>query len=178
MKQEPTVAEQLTQTIARDTKKLNRRSSWITKIMESQWPTYLLPVSRVIEALGLRNEDELEGHRKALINMLASALNDYRTGAETICEQSGVMPYEIPDATRYAMYLSGLVDEITKRFECVTTADAIELKARKKAKPEMAKVAAVRSEVYMLICSESLQDYMRETGNEQTIIADASADCA
>ncbi|MBU2952231.1 hypothetical protein [Marinobacter sp. F3R08] len=178
MRQEASVAEQLTQHISRETKKLNRRSSWITKIMESQWPTYLLPVSRVIEALGLRNRAELEEHTKDLTNMLASALNEYRTRAEKICERSGVMPYEIPDATRYAMYLSGLVDEIATRFECVTTADSIELRARKKAKPEIAKIAAVRSEIYMLICSESLQDYMRETGNEQTIIADAAADCA
>ena len=45
MTNELTMAEHLTQQIARDTKKLNRRSSWIIKIMESQWPTYLLPVS-------------------------------------------------------------------------------------------------------------------------------------
>ena len=88
------------------------------------------------------------------------------------------MPYEIPDATRYAMYLSGLVDEVAKRFECITTSQTIELKARKKAKPEVAKIAAVRGQIYMLICSESLQEYMRETGNEQTIIADAATDCA
>lgn len=178
MKQEASVAEQLTQHIAKETKKLNRRSSWITKIMESQWPTYLLPVSRVIDALGLTDEVELEDHKKDLTNMLASALNEYRTGAEKICEQSGVMPYEIPDATRYAMYLSGLVDEVAKRFECITTSQTIELKARKKAKPEVAKIAAVRGQIYMLICSESLQEYMRETGNEQTIIADAATDCA
>jgi hypothetical protein len=178
MTNELTMAEHLTQQIARDTKKLNRRSSWIIKIMESQWPTYLLPITRIIEAIGIQGEAQLADHKNNLVQLLAKALNEYRAGAEKICEKSGLMPYEIPDATRYAMYLSGLVDEVIKRFECVEANDRVTLKARPKPSTKTSKKIEVRGQVYFLLCSDTLQEYMRETGNEQAIVADAASDCA
>lgn len=174
MNTKPTIEGALTQQVARNTKKLNRRSSWIIKIMESQWPTYLLPVTRIIEALGIQNEAELDEHTHNLTHLLAAALNEYRSGAEKISERSGLMPYEIPDATRYAMYLSGLVDEVTKRFDCIESRSDIELVARKSAASKANDASAERGLAYRLICSESLQKYMRETGNEQAIISNAA----
>ncbi|WP_300500717.1 hypothetical protein, partial [Marinobacter sp.] len=81
-------------------------------------------------------------------------------------------------ATRYAMYLSGLVDEVIKRFECVEANDRVTLKARPKPSTKTSNKIEVRGQVYFLLCSDTLQEYMRETGNEQAIVADAASDCA
>lgn len=174
MNNKPTVECALTQQIARDTKKLNRRSSWIIKIMESQWPAYLLPLTRIIEALGIESKEDLDAHSQNLTHLLAIALNEYREGAEKISERSGLIPYEIPDATRYAMYLTGLVNELSKRFDCVETGSEIKLLARTKMANEAQKTYGERERAYRIICSDTLQQYMRETGNEQAIIGNAA----
>lgn len=178
MNNKPTIEDVLTQQVARDTKKLNRRSSWIIKIMESQWPAYLLPLTRIIEALGVQSREELDVHAQSLSQLLAIALNEYREGAEKISERSGLMPYEIPDATRYAMYLSGLVDELTKRFDCWEQNSGIRISPRKEKSSKTQEFYAERGRAYRLICSDSLQKYMRETGNEQAIIGDSATTSA
>jgi len=178
MTKSQSVAELFTQEVARQTKKLNRRSSWISKIMESQWPSYLLPITRVIEALGLSTETEFKEYQSVLKLMLAEALNQYRAGADKICEKSGLMPSEIPDATRYAIYLSSLVDQVAMNFECAESEQSLILHRRAKPLKKRANDIELRASIYELLCSPSLQKYMRSTGNEQTIIDNDLSRCA
>lgn len=173
-----TAAERYTHELSRETKKLNRRATWIMKIMESQWPTFLLPITRVVEAIGIKTDTDFDRYRKDLVNILAFALNEYREGAERVGEQSGLMPTDIPDATRYAMYLTGLIQQLERYFHCEHGEVNSVLTRRRKKLAADASSPEGRSKIYLLVCSEPLQEYMRETGNEQTIIADTVPDFA
>lgn len=161
--------------IAALTKKANRRASWNVKIMEVQWPSFVLPLARAIKAMGIEDSDALDRHQDDLVCVLENALNEYRKKSEEIMDKSGLMPFQIPDATRYAIYLGRLMDEILDKY--VPTA-SLELKRMEPGSESVKCDRQYRERVYEIICSKRLMEYLKETGNDKAIVMDAADHCA
>jgi|SRR5690606_18499260 len=164
--------EACARSLVAEVKKSHRRYAWVASLMEVSWGTYILPIARIIEALHIQNESDLDKHWNKLVKVIRSAFDNYDESTTSIIRLEGVLPFQVHDAKRYSCYLKGMVDELYKHYSSAQSRGMVVLQSRRKGEEEPSEAERIDQRRLLLeaISSAPLKQYLEETGCEQVIL--------
>ncbi|QCF28130.1 hypothetical protein soil367_18845 (plasmid) [Hydrocarboniclastica marina] len=157
-----------------EAKSASRRISWMASVMEMNWASFVLPISRLVTALGIETERELLRHQASLMGIISKGLEHYQDGSTRLARENGVLPCQIDDSARYSLYISGLVEGLLKAYRPSTAALKITFvaAAENSAAPQSEDISAA----YDALCSEPLKQYIGGINSEQRLLCCSGRD--